>query len=88
MLISSAGSLGTSTEYTLDGIRHVGALDGYPLQFPFPDALAEFKTEIGGLGASLMTSTALELVLVVTIGGMWALDRLTIRSAQASAPSG
>jgi hypothetical protein len=52
MIIVTAGSIGTSTEYTLDGIRHVGALDGYPLQLPFPDALAEFKTEIGGLGAS------------------------------------
>src|SRR5204863_7672262 len=49
---SSAGSLGFSTEYTLDGIRHVDAWDGYPMPLPFPDALAEFKTEIGGLGAS------------------------------------
>src|SRR5437867_5159669 len=30
LLISSAGSLGFSTEYTLDGIRHVDAWDGYP----------------------------------------------------------
>jgi hypothetical protein len=52
MLISSAGSLGPSTEYSLDGIRHVDALDGFPMLLPFPDALAEFKTEIGGLGAS------------------------------------
>jgi Carboxypeptidase regulatory-like domain len=70
MLISSAGSLGTSTEYTLDGIRHVGALDGYPLQFPFPDALAEFKTEIGGLGASQGRGT---LVSAVTKSGTNAL---------------
>src|SRR6266581_3270978 len=52
LLISSAGSLGTSTEYTLDGIRHVDVWDGFPMPLPFPDALAEFKTEIGGLGAS------------------------------------
>src|SRR5262245_61699739 len=44
MLISSAGTLGTSMEYTLDGIRHVDPYDGYPLTIPFPDALAEFKT--------------------------------------------
>src|SRR3989442_6059630 len=52
LLIASAGSLGTSTEYTLDGIRHVDVWDGFPMPLPFPDALAEFKTEIGGLGAS------------------------------------
>ena len=51
MLISSAGALGTSMEYTLDGIRHVDPYDGYPLTLPFPDALAEFKTEIGGMSA-------------------------------------
>src|SRR2546428_5466024 len=50
--ITSAGSLGTSTEYTLDGIRHVDASDSFPMSIPFPDALAEFKTEIGGLSAS------------------------------------
>ena len=38
-------------EYTLDGIRHVDPYDGYPLPLPFPDALAEFKTEIGGMSA-------------------------------------
>jgi hypothetical protein len=50
--ITSAGSLGTSTDYTLDGIRHVDASDSFPMPIPFPDALAEFKTEIGGLSAS------------------------------------
>src|SRR5207237_1533329 len=48
MLISSAGALGTSMEYTLDGMHHVDPYDGYPLTLPFPDALAAFKTEIGG----------------------------------------
>src|SRR2546428_3117596 len=51
LLISSAGRLGTSTDYTLDGIRHVDTYDGFPLPLPFPDALAEFKTEIGGISA-------------------------------------
>src|SRR5712691_4898266 len=51
LLISSAGSLGPSTEYTLDGIHHVDAYDGYPMPLPFPDALAEFKTELGGMTA-------------------------------------
>ncbi len=51
LMISSAGALSISTEYTLDGIRHVDSHDGYPLPLPFPDALAEFKTEIGGLSA-------------------------------------
>src|SRR5437773_8383192 len=51
MLIASAGTLGTSMEYTLDGIRHVDPYDGIPLILPFPDALAEFKTEIGGMSA-------------------------------------
>jgi len=62
MLISSAGSLGPSTEYTLDGIRHVDALDGFPMLLPFPDALAEFKTEIGGLGASQGRGTQVSAV--------------------------
>jgi len=52
LLISSAGRLGTSTDYALDGIRHVDTYDGFPLPLPFPDALAEFKTEIGGISAS------------------------------------
>ena len=51
LLISSAGSLGPTTEYTLDGGRHVDPYDGYPMRLPFPDALAEFKTELGGLSA-------------------------------------
>src|SRR5207237_5758132 len=51
LLISSAGTLGFSTDYTLDGIRHIDSYDGYPMTLPFPDALAEFKTEIGGMSA-------------------------------------
>jgi hypothetical protein len=51
LTISSAGALGTATDYTLDGIRHVDPYDGVPLPLPFPDALAEFKTEIGGASA-------------------------------------
>src|SRR5438477_7158190 len=49
--ISSAGTLGAAGEYTLDGIRHVDPYDGVALPLPFPDALAEFKTELGGVGA-------------------------------------
>ncbi len=52
MTISSAGQLGISTEYTLDGIRHIDPYDGLSLPLPFPDALAEFKTEIGGQSAA------------------------------------
>src|SRR5690242_19225652 len=52
LLVSSAGRLGPSTDYTLDGIRHVDTYDGWPLPLPFPDALAEFKTEIGGITAN------------------------------------
>ncbi len=48
MMVSSAGTLGTSTETTLDGTRHVDTYDGLAMPLPFPDALAEFKTEIGG----------------------------------------
>ncbi len=51
ILISSAGALGISMETSLDGIRHIDTFDGYPMLFPFPDALAEFKTEIGGTTA-------------------------------------
>jgi hypothetical protein len=51
LTISSAGALGTATEYTLDGVRHIDPFDGLALPFPFPDALAEFKTEIGGMSA-------------------------------------
>src|SRR5438094_5750381 len=52
IVISAAGGLGTSTEYALDGIRHIDPYDSLPLPLPFPDALAEFKTEIGGQSAS------------------------------------
>src|SRR5437867_3678276 len=51
IVISAAGGLGTSTEYALDGIRHIDPYDSLPLPLPFPDALAEFKTEIGGQSA-------------------------------------
>src|ERR1700674_5842884 len=34
--ISSAGTLGTAGEYTLDGIRHVDPFDGVSLPLPFP----------------------------------------------------
>src|SRR5262245_4471043 len=62
LVISSAGSLGISTDYTLDGIRHVDAWDGYPMPLPFPDALAEFKTEMGGLAASQGKGTQVSAV--------------------------
>ncbi|PYS00944.1 MAG: hypothetical protein DMG16_14400 [Acidobacteria bacterium] len=52
IIIATAGGLGTSTEYTLDGIRHIDPYDSLPLPLPFPDALSEFKTEIGGQSAS------------------------------------
>src|ERR1051325_8347452 len=47
IIISAAGSLGTATEFQLDGIRHVDPYDGVAYPLPFPDALAEFKTELG-----------------------------------------
>jgi hypothetical protein len=62
LTISSAGSLGTATEYTLDGIRHVDPYDGVPLPLPFPDALAEFKTEIGGQSAQQGRSSQVSAV--------------------------
>ena len=52
MTISAAGALGFSTDYTLDGIRHLDPYDGLALPLPFPDALSEFKTEIGGMSAA------------------------------------
>ena len=48
IMISTAGGLMTTTETQLDGVRHVDPYDGIALPLPFPDALAEFKTEIGG----------------------------------------
>src|SRR5437867_9719160 len=62
LTISSAGALGTATEYTLDGIRHVDPYDGVPLPLPFPDALAEFKTEIGGMSAQQARSSQVSAV--------------------------
>jgi hypothetical protein len=52
LMISGAGAMATATEYSLDGIGHVSPFDAFPLPLPFPDALAEFKTEIGGQTAS------------------------------------
>src|SRR5437899_5081788 len=51
LAIATAGSIGTGTDYTLDGIRHIDPYDSLALPLPFPDALAEFKTEIGGQSA-------------------------------------
>ncbi len=62
LLISSAGALGPATDYTLDGIRHVDAWDGQGMPLPFPDALAEFKTESTGLNAQQSRSTAVSAV--------------------------
>src|ERR1051326_5769931 len=60
--ISSAGSLGTATEFQLDGIRHVDPYDGVAYPLPFPDALAEFKTELGGSGGSQGRSSQVSAV--------------------------
>ena len=60
--ISSAGSLGTATEYLLDGIRHVDPYDGVPYPLPFPDALAEFKTDLGGSGGAQGRSSQVSAV--------------------------
>src|SRR5712692_533572 len=60
--ISSAGALGTATEYLLDGIRHVDPYDGVPYPLPFPDALAEFKTDLGGSGGSQGRSSQVSAV--------------------------
>jgi MFS family permease len=57
----------------------VGSLGAYVVGWVHP---------FGGLGASLMTATGLELVLVLAVGGIWALDRLTIRSPRASVSGG
>ncbi len=62
LLISSAGTFGTSTDYSLDGIRHVDPWDGQGMILPFPDALAEFKTETSGLSAQQSRSTSVGAV--------------------------
>src|SRR5438046_3293307 len=62
LTISSAGALGTATEYTLDGIRHVDPYDGVAYPLPFPDALAEFKTELGGSGGQQGRSSQVSAV--------------------------
>ena len=62
LTITSAGSLGFGTEYLLDGIRHVDAYDGLALPLPFPDALQEFKSEIGGQNAGQRRSTQVSSV--------------------------
>src|SRR5262245_594001 len=51
LVISSAGNLGFSIDYALDGIRHLDPLNGGPITLPFPDALAEFKVETSGVSA-------------------------------------
>ena len=52
LMISTAGARTTASAIALDGISHLSPYDGAPLPLPFPDALAEFKTEIGGTTAS------------------------------------
>jgi hypothetical protein len=62
LTISTAGSFGTSLDYMLDGARHIDSFDGLPLALPFPDALAEFKTEIGGQQAAAGKSAQVSAV--------------------------
>src|SRR4029079_14903978 len=62
LLISSAGARGTAGERTLDGLSHIAAFDNYPLPLPFPDALAEFQTEIGGMTAQKSRSSQVSAV--------------------------
>jgi hypothetical protein len=62
LLISSAGALGPSTDYALDGIRHLDPWDGQGMPLPFPDALAEFKTETSGLTAQQARSSTVSAV--------------------------
>ena len=63
VLAASAGwAWVESMEYTLDGAHHVDPYDGYPSALPFPDALAEFKTEIGGQTASQLRGAQVSAV--------------------------
>jgi hypothetical protein len=62
LMISSAGTLGPNTDYFLDGMRHVDTHDGLGMPMPFPDALAEFKTESSGLNAQQSHSTVVSAV--------------------------
>src|SRR5437870_4327576 len=62
LLISSAGALGPGTDYSLDGMRHLDPWDGQAMTLPFPDALAEFKTETSGLTAQQTRSSAVGAV--------------------------
>ena len=62
LLISTAGSTSFSTEYTFDGIRHVDPWDGVVMPLPFPDALAEFKTETSGVSAQQTRAAAVSAV--------------------------
>ena len=62
LLISNAGSIGVATDYSLDGVRHLDPWDGQPQILPFPDALAEFKTETSGLTAQQTRSSAVGAV--------------------------
>src|SRR5437867_1956026 len=62
LMISSAGSRTAATDYTLDGIRHVDPWDGIAMPLPFPDALAEFKTETSGLNAQSTRAAAANAV--------------------------
>src|ERR1051326_5099684 len=52
MAIATAGGFGTGKDNTLGGNRRTGGFEHAPLPLPFPDALSEFKTEIGGQSAS------------------------------------
>jgi hypothetical protein len=62
LMISSAGTRGPATDYTLDGIRHVDPWDGLVMPLPFPDALAEFKTESSGVGSNTARAAAVSVV--------------------------
>jgi hypothetical protein len=62
LMVSSAGARGPATDYALDGIRHIDPWDGLAAPLPFPDALAEFKTETSGVGAQQARASGATIV--------------------------
>ncbi|PYS13524.1 MAG: hypothetical protein DMG15_10865, partial [Acidobacteria bacterium] len=61
-VVSIAGGASWGSEYSLDGANHVNFMTGTTMNMPFPDAMQEFKVEIGGVDAQHGSSSAVSAV--------------------------
>jgi hypothetical protein len=66
--VSVSGGLSSGVGYTLDGAIHINPYTSSYMSLPFPDALQEFKVELGATGAQNGMKSAASVSLVTKSG--------------------